>query len=146
MSFRILLSKHFGYFDLRKDISFMLYCMFSQTYFSDCGDCLERYSSLRCHHLRSDLVFGLICSFLRRAALTYILHTASDGSEYISFFDGIGCSPKDKKSVGKCVVFLPGKAERRYSTTAADSCARYVTLALTHFFFRIFIYLCFQRS
>ena len=93
--------------------------------FRSCRDCLERYSSLRCHHVRSDLAFALICSFLKRAVLTYKVLVDDSGSEYITFMDGVGCTAKDSKSLGTHVMFFPGRAERRYETTASDSPARY---------------------
>ena len=61
---------------------------------------------------------------MKRAASTFVLHTNADGSDFVSFFDGIGCSPRDVRVLGRCVVFIPGKADRRYSTTDSDSCAR----------------------
>ena len=79
---------------------------------------------MRCHHVRSDLGFALICSFLKRAVLTFELHVSDAGLEYISFLDGVGCSQKDSKVFGKHVMFFPGRAERRYDTTTSDSPAR----------------------
>ena len=48
----------------------------------------------------------------------------ADGSEFIEFHDGVGVNSKDRTQLGKSVFLLPGKAERRYSTTEADSPAR----------------------
>lgn len=111
--------EHVRYFKIECTI-YRIYFIF----FRACRDCLERYSSLRCHHVRSDLAFALICSFLRRAVLTHKLQTTQSGSEFVTLLDGVGCSSKDSKVLGKNVMFFPGRAERRYDTTASDSPAR----------------------
>ena len=97
---------------------------FSYFLFRDCLSCLKRYSCLRIHHVRGDLALALIAAYLYRVIKTMKVLIDESGSEYIEFHDGVGVNSKDRTKLGKSVFLLPGKAERRYSTTEADSPAR----------------------
>ena len=82
--------------------------LFSRFYsfFRSCGDCLERYSSLRCHHVRSDLAFALICSFLRRAVLTHVIRKTDDGSEYLTFLMVLVAPPRVLRCLESMLCFF----------------------------------------
>ena len=74
--------------------------------------------------MRGDLALALIAAYLYRVVTTMRVLTDESGSEFIEFHDGVCVNSKDRSKLGKSVFLLPGKAERRYSTTEADSPAR----------------------
>ena len=76
------------------------------------------------HHVRGDLALALIAAYLLRAVTTKQVHKTSTGIRYLDFHDGICVNSSDRTKVGHSVILLPGRAERRYSTTEADSPAR----------------------
>ena len=92
--------------------------------FSDCASCIKRYSSLRVHHVRGDLALALIAAYILRAVSTMRVQKTDSGEKFVEFHDGIGVSSTNRTKPGSSIILLPGKAERRYSTTEADSPAR----------------------
>ena len=100
--------------------------------FSDCLSCLKRYSCLRVHHVRGDLALALMAAYIYRIMTTRKFLRDSTGAEFVEFHDGVGASEVDQTKLGHAIYFLPGRAQRRYETTEADSPARYFRSVFSH--------------